>query len=273
MSIRRRLRSTALLGLVLWMACQPAQEDPFPPDAPRWVTKSDPVAWTESGIDATYENGRVAVQLMWHPNLEDDLHGYRLYRSDSARSGPYEWIQEIRPDLTPGADTAWIDVTAPQYRKLYYYLTAVDWAHNESSPSDTLTYRLLAAPLPLGPSDQSVQRDTLAFRWIDRLQAHTYTQEYVLRVDVLSTPPRTVWVVRFTQQWYEAQTNGAPIRFPWFAPGQSWPENVLALLAESDSLEPGLYRWKVKNISEINNATGLDEASGESDWAFFELLP
>ncbi len=258
------------LVIIAILGCTQVREDPDPPSPPHWVEKSPPEALVEAGIDAI-SSGSPAILLMWNANSEPDLAGYIIYRADTTASHPFQPIAEIDLIQTWESDTSFIDEMLHPYVDYYYYLTARDHAGNESAPSDTIQYRLMQACQPLSPVDQTLNVDALTFSWIDPLGAHTYTQEYVLRVEALAPEPHTVWLARFYQRWYTEQTTGDPIQFDWFSASEQWPDWVNVCLSLEDDLSPGLYRWKIKNISEVDNTTGLDECSGESEWVFFEI--
>ncbi|NOZ75695.1 MAG: hypothetical protein GXO90_10070 [FCB group bacterium] len=264
------VRLLPVMFIFLLTSCNPVSEDPFPPAAPEWIAKSLPEAWNERGIDAE-SSGASGIILMWQPNTESDLAGYVLYRADSTGSNTFRPIMEIDLMEIWTSDTSYIDAQINPYVDYYYYLTARDQAGNESPPSDTLTYRLMLRCQLLDPVDQSVVLDSLSFSWVDPVGNYTYTQEYVLRIDQLDPVPHTAWITRFYQRWYSSQSSGDPIQVDWFPSPGPWPDYVSTCRATRDSLEPGLYRWKIKNLSEVDNATGLDECSGESEWALFEL--
>ncbi|MFQ6614469.1 MAG: hypothetical protein ACE5D1_06455 [Fidelibacterota bacterium] len=265
-----KVNITLLSLLILLAGCGRVNEDPFPPERPRWVEKSLPEAWTETGIDAE-SSGSPGIILMWQPNSETDLAGYTLYRADSSRDRDFKPVADIDLIQTWTSDTSYQDEQVVPYVDYFYTLTARDQAGNESAPSDTLQYRLMLPAQLLNPVDRVCSSDSLVFSWIDPLGEYTYTQEYVLRVDFLDPAPHTVWIARFYQRWYQSQSSGDPIQLEWFPPFGPWPDYVSLCQAVKDSLSPGLYRWKIKNMSEVDNATGLDECSGESEWAFFEL--
>jgi hypothetical protein len=106
--------------------------DTFPPAAPQGV-----VAAVLPGTEAN----RFLVDLSWSINVEADLAGYRLYRSD--QQGVRGTL--ITPDLllTPTYRDA--AVTAGQH--YWYTVTAVDHAGNESQPSAQIFVEI-AQPSP-----------------------------------------------------------------------------------------------------------------------------
>ena len=91
--------------------------DTFPPAAPRNV----------SGLFSAD-----AAQLVWSANTEADLAGYNVYR----REGNGGW-QKINPDLlrTPTFE----DRAVQPGHQYFYRVTAIDLAHNESTPSEEVT--------------------------------------------------------------------------------------------------------------------------------------
>ena len=95
-------------------------KDTFPPEAPR-----DVVAAVLPGGAA----GASVVDLSWSLNVETDLAGYRIYRSESEGTRG----SALGPELlqTP----AYRDMTAQSGHKYWYTVTAVDQAGNESGGS------------------------------------------------------------------------------------------------------------------------------------------
>jgi hypothetical protein len=97
-----------------------AARDTFPPAAPQnLVAAALSAAPSES----------VLVDLSWSINLETDLAGYRVYRSEQQDTRG----AVITPDLllTP----AYRDTSVEPGRRYWYSVTAVDRAGNESEPS------------------------------------------------------------------------------------------------------------------------------------------
>jgi len=93
--------------------------DTFPPAAPKGL-----VAALLPGSAL----GTVLVDLSWSINLETDLAGYRVYRSEQeGRRG-----QLLTPDLLP--TPAVRDTSVEPGNRYWYTVTAVDRAGNESAP-------------------------------------------------------------------------------------------------------------------------------------------
>jgi len=95
-------------------------KDIFPPAAPQ-----DVVAAVLPGSSP----GAPVVDISWATNLETDLAGYRIYRSEREEARGRLLTRELLP--TP----SYRDTSAPAGRRIWYTVTAVDRAGNESVPS------------------------------------------------------------------------------------------------------------------------------------------
>jgi hypothetical protein len=95
-------------------------KDTFPPAAPQGI-----VAAIQPGATP----GTVAVELSWSINVESDLAGYRVYRSE--QEGARGAL--LTPDLLPSP--AHRDNSVHSGQRYWYTVTAVDRAGNESAPS------------------------------------------------------------------------------------------------------------------------------------------
>jgi hypothetical protein len=95
-------------------------KDTFPPAAPQ-----DVVAALLPGATS----GTIVLDLSWAINVETDLAGYRVYRSESEDAHG----QLLTPDLLPSP--AYRDSAVSTGRRYWYTVTAVDRAGNESVPS------------------------------------------------------------------------------------------------------------------------------------------
>jgi hypothetical protein len=93
--------------------------DIFPPAAPQGL-----VAAVLSGAAPGY----LEVDLSWSINLETDLAGYRVYRSEE----PGTRGQLLTPDLLP--TPSYRDTSVLPGHRYWYSVTAVDRAGNESEP-------------------------------------------------------------------------------------------------------------------------------------------
>lgn len=97
--------------------------DTFPPAAPRGM-----VAAVLPGSEA----GRLVVDLSWSINVEADLAGYRVYRSDKEGERGKLLTPELL--LTP----AYRDNSAATGQQYWYSVTAVDRSGNESNASEQM---------------------------------------------------------------------------------------------------------------------------------------
>jgi hypothetical protein len=95
-------------------------KDTFPPAAPQGI-----VAVIQPGAAA----GTAAVELSWSINVESDLAGYRVYRSE--QEGARGVL--LTPDLLPSP--AYRDNSVQVGQHYWYTVTAVDRSGNESVPS------------------------------------------------------------------------------------------------------------------------------------------
>lgn len=93
--------------------------DTFPPAAPQNLT----------GVAVPAPSGSPTVELSWSINLETDLAGYRVYRSEQQGIAG----KLLTPDLLP--TPAYRDMSVTPGRLYWYTVTAVDRAGNESAPS------------------------------------------------------------------------------------------------------------------------------------------
>jgi len=98
-------------------------KDTFPPVAPQGV-----VAAVLPGASP----GSYVVDLSWAINVETDLAGYRVYRSESEGSRGQLLTPELL--LTP----AYRDTSIQSGHTYWYTVTAADQAGNESAPSPVI---------------------------------------------------------------------------------------------------------------------------------------
>ena len=94
--------------------------DTFPPAAPQGLV----AALLPGPAPVT-----VLVELSWSINLETDLAGYRVYRSEQEGG---RGQQLLTPDLLP--TPAVRDTSVVPGHRYWYTVTAVDRAGNESAP-------------------------------------------------------------------------------------------------------------------------------------------
>lgn len=86
------------------------------------------------------------IKLVWDPNSEPDLAGYKVYSSETD-GGPYALVKDVGNvtelvlDMTP----------EPDRKTIYYVATAYDERENESAYSNQVSYTIdHTAPAPPG---------------------------------------------------------------------------------------------------------------------------
>ena len=94
--------------------------DIFPPAAPQGIV---------AAVIPGNSTGSLVVDLSWSINVETDLAGYRVYRSEQEGTPG----QLLSPDLLP--TSAYRDNSVSSGKRYWYTVTAVDRAGNESAPS------------------------------------------------------------------------------------------------------------------------------------------
>ena len=82
----------SFISLIIIGCPEPPQN---PPDPPRLVAKSAPEALFEKGIDAEIPEREQAIILMWHPNTETDLAGYKVYMNPDVEDSSFREIRDI----------------------------------------------------------------------------------------------------------------------------------------------------------------------------------
>jgi hypothetical protein len=105
--------------------------DTFPPAAPQNLVAAE----------IPGENGAVSVDLSWSINPENDLAGYRIYRSEQQDERGHSLQAELL--LSP----SYHDVSVQPGHRYWYVVTAVDRTGNQSVPSEPVLADL-TKPLP-----------------------------------------------------------------------------------------------------------------------------
>jgi len=232
------------------MRCGESIEDPDPPLRPIWVEKSIPLAINETGI-RPYAEGD-GILLEWHPNPENDLAGYKLYRASNNIKNKFEKIADINAFTVGGADTFYIDDLMNFNTDYFYYLKAYDQADNLSPPSDTLRYNLIPKVNPALPYG-AISNTQPNFEWYDFSSA---TFQYVIRVETFNSQ-EVIWISQFTRSNYTD-----------FLQRIAYNSDKTARIL---SLESGItYQWCIKAISLVDN-NELDIGGSLSNWAYFSI--
>jgi hypothetical protein len=105
-------------------------KDTFPPEAPQGVV---------AAILPGAAGGTFVVDLSWSISSENDLAGYRVYRSEK----PGDRGQLLTPELLPTPE--YRDAAVQSDAHHWYTVTAVDRAGNESAPSAPVAVDLTAS--------------------------------------------------------------------------------------------------------------------------------
>jgi hypothetical protein len=128
----QRVRTVELSGQQLELRSQPsaaltfAVRDVFPPAAPTGLAAVPAFA---GDADAP----RPAIDLVWEPNAEAGVAGYKIYRSEAgADAGASAWQRAGRELVT---SPAWRDLAVTAGHRYAYRVTAVSTADRESQPS------------------------------------------------------------------------------------------------------------------------------------------
>lgn len=258
----------AIIGLLVITGCPDVVEDPDPPARPRLVEKSLPEALVEQGIDAD-NSATNRIVLMWHPNDEEDLQGYAIYRADTTLDNDFTRIAQIDLLQAFDADTVYFDDSLSNYVDYFYFIRALDISGNKSKPSDTVSYRLIYPPLAISPIDTTfTTSDNVVFTWFMTVPNHDHPRHYVIRLDNV-TLNESVWVCRLINNWH-VYTNSDPIPFTYIPCSNATSSTIFSCNDLIDQLPVGVYRWKVKAIYKFDYLD-RDISSGESEWCFFTI--
>lgn len=235
--------------IVLFIGCGESIEDPDAPSAPVWVEKSDPTDPIAHGI-RPYHDGN-GIVLEWHPNLEDDISGYKLYKTEADIDNKFILAVDINAFSLSGADTFFVDDSVKFNVNYYYYLKAYDQAGNKSNPSDTIQYFLIDKVEPRKPTGTLNSQPTL-FEWND---FSNLQPECVIWLENFETH-NVIWISRFTTPNYGDFSQSKIFNFDGSA--------------EPGTLASGQwYRWCIKAIVQVDPYTNIDISGSVSDWAFF----
>lgn len=265
-----------ILGILLVLiGCPEQPEDP--PKAPVLVPKSAPDDLVEQGIDAEIPENEQTIVLMWYPNDESDLAGYKVYRNADIRDSSFREIKDIvRATSLNAIDTVFYNEDVIKRNEYHYFVKAYNNAKEKSEPSDTVRYTLANEPIIVLPDDDVVVSDTLKFLWYDEPSGYLYSNEYVIRVQKQNPNlnwEETIWIARFTNRWYGNRED--PIKMDYFSPNPPYPGSpghIVSCSGNYDMLPAGNYRWKVKTIIEFDNNVDFDIYGSESTWSYFTIV-
>lgn len=216
-----------------------SSENPVPGKV-QLVNKSPEDDAVETGIDAEYILGsqppRDGIKIQWHPVQDNDLVGYRVYRSTVDSSTALSRIATVRSQSAGRIDTSYFDTdTSLVAHTRYYYRISAEDGDQEGPRSRADYYTLEEACNPTLPNISTNFDGT--FEW----ESPTgHTGNFILRISKF-----TLESVKITElhNWYTHQANLIQLGI--------------------DSLEAGTYRWRIDMIgSEENNGS-------ESAWLDF----
>ena len=106
-----------------------------PPEKPILVTKSAPDALVEKGIDAEIPEREQSLVLMWHPNDESDLAGYKVYRNADIEDSSFRVIEDIASTgALNSVDTVFYDEDVTVRNEYYYFIKAYNNAKEKTAP-------------------------------------------------------------------------------------------------------------------------------------------
>lgn len=229
--------------LVIWSCKDSTSSENPAPGKVELISKSPETDAVERGIDAEFILGsqppRDGIVIQWHPVQDNDLVGYRVYRSASDSSTALSLIATVRTRSAGKIDTTFFDrdTNMVAYTRYYYRISAED-ADQEGLRSNSADYKLenvctLRFPPPFDssfewdwPSNQAP--DSFIFRLSKQTVFGTYDSVLVKKESDYNSPA-------------------------------NWSLSDLKI----DSLSAGQYRWRIDIIgSEDNNGS-------ESDWSYF----
>lgn len=244
-----------LLIILLLQSCGWHEENEKP-DSPVWVQKSQPQDSIETGIDAEPLEHRIFMH--WHPVLNKDLEGYRIFRTeikdvlDREAKEKWEKISEINIFHNPEFDTVYYDEQVKLNYLYRYVLRAFDYDGNMSDPSDTIEYVLIEKASLIYPVENRNVPVTPDFKW----RNNSRTNEIVLRLEHYPTG-KVVWIPRFMNPSYTEDIITRQYNFDGSALEQQ--------------LVPGeKYRWRIDCIASTN-IDNTDLEGSESAWQYFTV--
>jgi hypothetical protein len=231
--------------LLIW-SCQDTTSSENPaPGKVRLATKSAETDAAEMGIDAEFILGsqppRDGIVIQWHPVQDNDLIGYRVYRSISDSLTSFRLRATVRTRSAGRIDTSFFDTdTNLVAHTRYYYRVSAEDEDQEGPRSNSADYQLedvctLNYPPPFNSTFQwqwplNGAPDRFIFRLSRQTAFGTYDSVLVKIESDYASPP-------------------------------TWSLSRLGI----DSLAAGQYRWRIDIIgSEDNNGS-------ESEWLNFSV--
>jgi uncharacterized protein (TIGR02145 family) len=123
-------------ALILLVFLQTCKEKPV---EPQYSNIFDPVNKQTNGDPFILEASIVAngVTLSWHAINNDNLYGYKVYRS-TAETGIYQLLSQLLRHYGI-QDTSYTDLQVANGNTYWYRITAVDYVDRESNPSKPIS--------------------------------------------------------------------------------------------------------------------------------------
>ena len=221
-------------------------EDPEfgPPAVPKIHTHNPDILDDEWGADALTDTDGIYIE--WDANTEEDLAGYKVYRSTKAAEA-YKLI-----DTLSKAEIFYEDRSVRIGAKYYYRITAYDEDDNESRMSEIVWYTLLTKPtLIKPPSEAVVVTLNPTFNWIGLGGDASYRLRVSVNTEELNADEEDAW----QEIWVSEEILSFDVfNIPYNSDGQA-----------TEPLEDGrTYRWRV-------DAIGGVAVGSESRWRFFTV--
>jgi hypothetical protein len=219
-----------------------------PPARVMLVDKSSDTSTVETGIDAVYleeSPAKNAIFLEWHPNTENALAGYSIYRSEFADRN-FAAIGKVSKSFNI-IDTTFIDKSVSLNQRYYYFVRAFDDLQQSGEPSDTVSYKVVENPILSSPVGQIGNISAPLFIW-------DFNSEFIPHFFVFRLERRETGAFRnYYTKLLEMNVD--------YVPHQEWS---LLKLTGIPSLLAGEYRWRIDVIG-----TEFDTEGAESAWYIF----
>jgi len=184
-----------------------------------------------------------AIRIEWDVSAEEDLAGYKVYRSTSPEEKDSQIIATVSEK-----DGYYEDTEVSIGVRYYYRISAFDDSGNESDKSDTVDYTLLEKPALIEPADQAVVKTTMpTFVWLGVSGASAYTVHVYSRA-----ADGTTW----EEIWHSEKI------YPYQDLRKTYNDDNLAL----KPLERGMtYKWRV-------DSSGGQSTGSQSRWRYFTVI-
>jgi len=216
-----------------------------PPTVPKIHTHNPDILDDKWGPDALTDTDGIYIE--WDANAEEDLAGYKVYRSTSSDDG-YKLI-----DTLSKAEMFYEDNSVRIGTKYYYRITAYDEDDNESRMSEIVWYTLLPKPtLTKPPSEAVVETLTPTFNWIGLGGDASYLLHVAVNTEEVEADEEEAW----KEIWVSEEILSLDVfNIPYNSDGQA-----------TEPLEDGrTYRWRVDAIG------GGIAVGSESRWRSFKV--